>query len=190
MQIKIVSRFLNGGVVLQPEVFEDARGFFMESFRADQFAELGLPGDFLQDNHSRSLKGVLRGLHFQWSPPMGKLMRVTLGSAFVVAVDIRKGSPSLGRWFGDEISAANRRQVFAPAGFACGFCVLSDAAEVQYKCTATYNQRAESGIAWNDPALAIQWPVHNPILSEKDRQAQTLEQWLARPEAERFTFQA
>ncbi len=168
MQIKIASRHLNGLVVLEPEVFEDERGFFMEVFRADQFRALGLPVEFVQDNHSRSQQGVLRGLHFQWQPPMGKLMRVTLGSAFLVAVDIRKGSPTLGQWFGIEASAANRKQVYAPAGFARGFCVLSDVAEIQYKCTGTYNNKAESGILWNDPALGIDWPVTDPVLSEKD----------------------
>ncbi|MBN2346769.1 MAG: dTDP-4-dehydrorhamnose 3,5-epimerase [Candidatus Aminicenantes bacterium] len=188
MQIQIVSRHLNGLVVLAPEVFADERGFFMEVFRADQFHDLGLPVDFVQDNHSRSQQGVLRGLHFQWQPPMGKLMRVTRGSAYLVAVDIRKGSPSLGKWFGIEASERNRLQVYAPAGFARGFCVLSDAAEIQYKCTGTYNSRAESGILWNDPALGIDWPVKEPILSEKDTRAPTLEQWLATPESDRFTY--
>ncbi len=188
MQIKITSSHLNGLVVLEPEVFEDGRGFFMEVFRADQFHALGLPVDFVQDNHSRSQQGVLRGLHFQWQPPMGKLMRVTLGSAFLVAVDIRKGSPTLGRWFGVEVSARNKKQVYAPAGFARGFCVLSDVAEIQYKCTGTYNSKAESGILWNDPALGIDWPLKDPLLSEKDIRARTLEQWLASPESDHFTY--
>lgn len=188
MQIKIASRHLNGLVVIEPEVYEDERGFFMEVYRADQFHQLGLPVDFVQDNHSRSQKGVLRGLHFQWSPPMGKLMRVTLGSAYLVAVDIRKGSPSFGQWFGLEVSAANKKQVYAPAGFARGFCVLSEVAEIQYKCTGTYNSGAESGILWNDPALAIAWPVADPVLSDKDRKARTLEQWLASPESDHFTY--
>ena len=189
MQMRVESRHLNGVVVLQPEVSEDERGFFLEAFRADQFRVLGLPDNFVQDNHSRSQKGVLRGLHFQWQPPMAKLMRVTLGSAFLVAVDIRRGSPTLGRWFGIEASAGNKLQVFAPAGFARGFCALSDWAEVQYKCTAIYNPGAEAGILWNDPALDISWPVQEPILSMKDRQARTLEQWLASPESEAFTYQ-
>ena len=188
MQIKIASRHLNGLVVIEPEVYEDERGFFMEVYRADQFHQLGLPVDFVQDNHSRSQKGVLRGLHFQWSPPMGKLMRVTLGSAYLVAVDIRKGSPTLGRWFALEASAENRLQVFAPAGFARGFCALSEWAEVQYKCTAIYNPQAESGILWNDPAVGISWPVREPVLSDKDRKARTLEQWLASPESDHFTY--
>src|ERR1700724_2809114 len=160
MRITIESQHLNGIVVLShPDVFEDERGFFVEVFRADLFAELGLPTGFVQDNHSRSRKGVLRGLHFQWDPPMGKLMRVTLGSAFLVAVDIRQGSPTLGKWIGVEASAENRRQVWAPAGFARGFCVLSESAEIQYKCTGLYNNKAESGVLWNDPAIGIEWPL-------------------------------
>src|SRR5581483_8795670 len=118
-----------------PEIFADSRGFFSETYRADQFEALGLPTNFVQDNHSRSTHGVVRGLHFQWSPPMGKLMRVTRGAAFLVAVDIRKGSPTLGEWVGIECSADNRRMVWAPAGFARGFCTLADEAEIQYKCT-------------------------------------------------------
>src|SRR5512136_2396135 len=143
MQVKIESVHLNGLAVLLPEVFEDDRGFFMEVFRADQFRDLGLPTEFVQENHSRSKKGVLRGLHFQWEPPMGKLMRVTVGSAFLVAVDIRKDSPTLGRWFGVEASSTNRKQVWAPAGFARGFCVLSEVAEIQYMCTGIYNSKGE-----------------------------------------------
>jgi len=187
MQLKIESRHLNGVAVVVPEVFEDERGFFLEAYRADQFRALGLPVDFVQDNHSRSVKGVLRGLHFQWDPPMGKLMRVTFGSAFLVAVDIRKGSPTLGKWIGIEASAQNRRQVWAPAGFARGFCVLSEAAEIQYKCTGIYNSKGESGILWNDPAIGIAWPVQRPILSPKDEKARTLAQWLASPESDHFT---
>ena len=188
MDIKIEARHLNDVVVLVPDVFQDSRGFFMETFREDQFKAHGLPTHFVQDNHSRSVKGVVRGLHFQWEPPMAKLMRVTLGSAFLVAVDIRKGSPTLGKWVGVEASAENRRQVWAPAGFARGFCVLSDVAEIQYKCTGIYNNQGESGILWNDPKIGIDWPVTNPVLSDKDRNAQTLAQWLARPESNNFKY--
>jgi dTDP-4-dehydrorhamnose 3,5-epimerase len=190
MPLRIESTHLNGVVVLAPEVFEDARGFFMETFRADQFAEFGLPVHFVQDNHSRSARNVLRGLHFQWDPPMAKLMRVTAGAAYLVAVDIRKGSPTLGQWFGIECSAENKRQVYAPAGFARGFCVLSDFAEVQYKCTGIYNAKAESGIRWNDPAIGIRWPISDPILSAKDANARTLAEWLASPESEHFRYEA
>jgi dTDP-4-dehydrorhamnose 3,5-epimerase len=186
MEIGIESRHLGEIVVLVPEIFQDARGFFMETFREDRFMALGLPSHFVQDNHSRSVKGVLRGLHFQWDPPMGKLMRVPLGCAFLVAVDIRTGSPTLGEWFGLEVSAENRRQVWAPAGFARGFCVLSEVAEIQYKCTGLYNSKGESGILWNDPQIAVEWPVSGPCLSEKDQKAQTLEQWLTKPESRNF----
>jgi dTDP-4-dehydrorhamnose 3,5-epimerase len=187
MEIKIESRFLRDVVVLVPDVFQDVRGFFMETFREDQFQANGLPTHFVQDNHSRSTRGVLRGLHFQWDPPMGKLMRVSLGSAFLAAVDIRKGSPTLGRWVGVEASAENRRQVWAPAGFARGFCVLSDVAEIQYKCTGIYNNKGESGISWDDPEIGIEWPIQDVLLSEKDRNAQTLAQWLSRPESATFS---
>jgi dTDP-4-dehydrorhamnose 3,5-epimerase len=187
--MKIESRHLNGVVVLHPEVYEDHRGFFMESFRADHAAEIGLPGVFVQDNHSRSMRGVVRGLHFQYEPHLGKLMRVTLGAAFLVAVDIRVGSPTLGQWYGTEVSAENKRQVWAPAGFARGFCVTSEVAELQYKCTSLYNPRGESGILWSDPAIGIKWPVDTPVLSAKDATAQTLEQWLASPQSQNFRYE-
>jgi dTDP-4-dehydrorhamnose 3,5-epimerase len=189
-KLTITSRVLGDVVVVAPKVFEDSRGFFMEVFRADEFKAAGLPSEFVQDNHSRSKKGVLRGLHFQWEPPMGKLMRVTYGSAFLVAVDIRKGSPTLGQWYGIEASADDKKQVWAPAGFARGFCALSEFTEVQYKCTGVYNAKCESGICWNDPDIGIQWPVTNPELSDKDRQAQSLAHWLASPESEYFRYEA
>ncbi len=188
MKIGVESKALNGVVVLVPEIFQDSRGFFLESFRADQFRDIGLPTDFVQDNHSRSAKAVVRGLHFQWDPPMGKLMRVTAGSAFLVAVDIRKGSPTLGQWLGVEASTQNRRMVWAPAGFARGFCSLEDGTEIQYKCTGLYNQQGESGIRWDDPAIGIQWPVNDAVVSNKDRIARRLEQWLASPESDNFRW--
>lgn len=188
MQVKIESEHLNGLKVLAPEVFEDERGFFMEVFRADQFKELGLPDRFVQENHSRSKQGVVRGLHFQWDPPMGKLMRVTLGSAFLVAVDIRKGSPTLGQWYGIEVNDKNKKQVWAPAGFARGFCVLSDFAEIQYMCTGIYNNKAESGVLWNDPEIGVEWPAKDPVLSEKDRIAQPLAEWLEKPESDHYQY--
>jgi len=188
MQIKIESRHFGDVAVIVPDVFRDDRGFFTETFRADQFEELGLPTVFVQDNHSRSAKGVVRGLHFQWEPPMGKLMRVTLGAAFLVAVDIRKGSPTLGQWVGVEATAENRRNVWAPAGFARGFCALTDATEIQYKCTGIYNNKAESGILWNDPAIGIEWPLKDVIVSDKDHKAQTLAQWLASPQSDNFQY--
>jgi dTDP-4-dehydrorhamnose 3,5-epimerase len=188
MPVKIESRHLGDVVVLVPDVFRDDRGFFSETFRADQFQELGLPTTFVQDNHSRSVKGVVRGLHFQWEPAMGKIMRVTVGAAFLVAVDIRKGSPTLGKWVGIEASAENRRCVWAPAGFARGFCALSEAAEIQYKCTGIYNNKAESGIRWNDPEIGIAWPLTDVLVSDKDRNAQTLAQWLALPQSNHFQY--
>jgi dTDP-4-dehydrorhamnose 3,5-epimerase len=189
MKIRIEPTELEDVIVLTPEVFRDDRGLFMETFRADEFQALGLPYHFPQDNHSRSVKGVTRGLHFQWDPPMGKLMRVSLGMAFLVTVDIRKGSPTLGKWVGVIASEENRRQVWAPAGFARGFCVLSDVADIQYKCTGIYNSKSEAGIRWDDPDIGIQWPMKEVLLSEKDRKAQTLAQWLARPESENFRFE-
>jgi dTDP-4-dehydrorhamnose 3,5-epimerase len=190
MEFRIESNSLRDVVVVVPEIFQDNRGFFLETYREDQFRALGLPTQFVQDNHSRSVKGVIRGLHFQWEPPMGKLMRVSLGSAFLVAVDIRKGSPSLGQWVGVEASAENRRQVWAPAGFARGFCVLSEFAEIQYKCTGIYNGKAESGILWNDPEIGIAWPISDSEaqLSDKDRKAPTLAQWLASPNSANFQY--
>ena len=192
MQVKIESRYLDDVVVVVPEIFQDGRGFFSETFRADQFKALGLPTEFVQDNHSRSSKGVVRGLHFQWEPPMGKLMRVTAGAAFLVAVDIRQASPTLGKWVGIEASAENRRCVWAPAGFARGFCALSDNTEIQYKCTGIYNNKGEAAVRWNDPDIGIKWPLSDVLVSEKDRNAQTLSQWLASPDSQHFhySFQA
>jgi len=188
MQVRIESKHLGDVAVVVPDIFQDDRGFFIEAFRADQFEALGLPTVFVQDNHSRSAKGVVRGLHFQWEPPMGKLMRVTVGAAFLVAVDIRKGSPTLGKWVGVEASAENRRCVWAPAGFARGFCSLIDGTEIQYKCTGIYNNKGESGILWDDPAIGIEWPLRDVTVSDKDRKAQTLAQWIASPNSENFQY--
>lgn len=188
MPFRIESEHLGAIKVIVPRVFEDHRGYFMETYRKDLFTELGIPYEFLQDNHSRSVKGVIRGLHFQWQPAMAKLMRVTVGSVFLVAVDIRKGSPTLGQWFGLEVSAENKRQVWAPAGFARGFCVLSDVAELQYKCTAIYNPATEGSIRWDDPEIGIEWPVKDPILSEKDANAPSLAEWLETPGADALAY--
>lgn len=188
MAFSIESKHLNGLVVITPGMFKDDRGFFSETFRVDQFKELGLPHEFGQDNHSGSVKNVLRGLHFQWEPPMGKLMRVTRGEAFLVAVDIRKGSPTFGQWYGEVVSVEKPKLIWAPAGFARGFCVLSDYAEIQYKCTGIYNNKGESGVLWNDPDIGIKWPVTNPILSEKDTKAQTLKQWQDNPLSNNFQY--
>lgn len=188
MPFEIQSRHLDGIVVVAPKIFRDDRGFFVESYRQDHFSRMGLPTEWVQDNHSGSVRGVVRGLHFQWRPELSKLMRVTVGSAFLVAVDIRKNSPTLGQWFGIEASAENQLQVYAPAGFARGFCVTSDWAEIQYKCTGTYNPECESGIRWNDPRIGIDWPTTDPILSEKDAAAQTLAEWHDKEESEHFVY--
>ena len=189
MEISIQKTELDDVIIVRPEVFQDERGFFTEVFRKDQFIDMGLPGEFVQLNHSGSVQNVTRGLHFQWDPPMGKLMRVTRGTAFLVAVDIRKGSQTLGKWVGFEVSEENRLQVWAPAGFARGFCVLSDYAEIQYLCTGVYNSKGESGILWNDPEIGIEWPVREPILSEKDMSAQTLAQWLESENSHHFKYE-
>lgn len=188
MQLKIETVKFGAVALIAQEAFEDERGFFTEEFRADQFGALGLPEGFVQENHSGSVRGVLRGLHFQWEPPMGKLMRVIRGEAFLVAVDIRKNSPSLGEWFGVKIRAEERKQLWAPAGFARGFCVLSEYAEIQYLCTGIYNNKGESGILWNDPAIGIEWPVTDPVLSAKDEKAQTLAQWLDTTNSNHFRY--
>lgn len=188
MKIEVATTRVDGVLVISHEVFEDDRGFFMEVYRRDVFEQAGLPTEFVQFNHSRSAENVVRGLHFQWDPPMGKMMRVTGGRAFLVAVDIRKGSPTLGEWFGIELSESDRRQVWAPAGFARGFCTLTEGSEIQYLCTGTYDPTCESGIRWNDPELGITWPVENPSLSDKDQNTQTLQEWLDRPESEKFVY--
>ena len=174
-------------VLLEHEAFEDDRGYFMEVYKQDQFRALGLPELFVQLNESRSARNVIRGLHFQWEPPMGKLMRVAEGAAFLVAVDIRHDSPTLGRWVAETISAEDKRQLWAPAGFARGLCALADNTRVQYLCTGMYNGSAESGVLWNDPEIGLKWPVSDPLISAKDRTAQTLRQWLARGESKRFS---
>ncbi|MCK4578263.1 MAG: dTDP-4-dehydrorhamnose 3,5-epimerase [Candidatus Marinimicrobia bacterium] len=180
---------LEGVYVVHPKVIEDDRGFFMEVHRQDVFRDkFGPEFDFVQDNHSHSAKNVIRGLHFQWDPPMAKMMRVTQGAAFLVAVDIRKGSPALGQWFGIKANVDNKIQLLAPAGFARGFCALADNTDVQYKCTGAYNAECESGILWSDPAIGIEWPVKDPLLSPKDQAAQTLDQWLRRPESDHFHY--
>jgi dTDP-4-dehydrorhamnose 3,5-epimerase len=188
MAFEFESCHLGEVTVFVGKPFEDDRGFFMEVYRKDQFEKLGLPGIFVQDNHSRSRKGVIRGLHFQWEPPMGKVMRVTRGIAFLVAVDLRLGSPTVGKWVGIEASAENRKQVWAPAGFARGFCALADDTEVQYKCTGLYNSKAESAIRWDDPEIGIEWPTTNVAISEKDRNAQTLREWLSSENAKYFSY--
>lgn len=188
MQIAAEKTDIDGVVIVSPEFFKDQRGFFSEVYRADQFGTAGLPRQFVQLNHSGSVKNVVRGLHFQWDPPMGKLMRVIRGAAFLVAVDIRKGSPTLGKSYGRVLAESDQKLIWAPAGFARGFAVVSEFAEIEYLTTGVYNSTAESAILWNDPQIGIDWPVSEPILSDKDRVAQPLSGWLQRPESDNFKY--
>jgi dTDP-4-dehydrorhamnose 3,5-epimerase len=173
--LKLVETPLPGVVIVEPRVFRDERGFFLEVWNAGTFAAQGLDLEFVQDNHSQSQQGTLRGLHVQLPNSQGKLVRCTEGTIFDVAVDIRLGSPTFGRWFGVELSAENFRQLWVPPDFAHGFCVLTPRAQVQYKCTTLYDPPADLAIAWDDPAIGIEWPVAEPLLSAKDRAAARLE---------------
>lgn len=171
-------------ILIEPEIFKDERGFFMETYKYSEFANFGIKEQFLQDNHSLSKKGVLRGLHFQ-NPPkaQAKIVRCVKGEIFDAAVDIRKGSPSYGKWVGEILSEENKKELYIPTGFAHGFCVLSDKADVIYKCSEEYSKEYEEGIIWNDPIIAISWPIKNPILSEKD-----LKNKLLKDTINRFTY--
>jgi dTDP-4-dehydrorhamnose 3,5-epimerase len=185
--MKIEEAPLKGLYVLTPEVLEDNRGYFMEFYRKDYFAALGVDLTFVQQNLSVSKKNVVRALHFQWDPPLGKLVRVAGGRAFAVGVDIRKKSPTLGKWFGVELDNENRKSLYAPPGFAFGFCALEDSTQVQYLYTVLRNANAESSIRWNDPEIGIVWPLAGePILSEKDADAQSFMEWLVRQESNSF----
>ena len=159
---------LPGVLVIEPKVFGDARGFFLETFQAERYEKAGLPSRFVQDNWSRSQKGTLRGLHFQDPNSQGKLVWCSRGAVWDVAVDIRKGSPTFGKWFGLELTEENKKQLYIPPGFAHGFCVLSDVADFQYKCTDNYMPQFDGGVRWNDPDLNIPWPITEPLLSVKD----------------------
>ena len=159
---------LPGVVVIEPAVFRDERGFFLESYHEGRFADAGLPTNFVQDNHSRSAKSVLRGLHYQLNNPQGKLVTVVTGAIFDVAVDIRIGSPNFGHWVGEILSEQEPRLLWIPPGFAHGFCVLTENADVVYKCTAPYDASDERGVIWNDPTIGVQWPTDEPFLSPRD----------------------
>ena len=161
-------------LVLEPKVHGDSRGFFYETYQARRYAEAGISAPFVQDNLSRSVRGTLRGLHFQEPTPQGKLVQVLRGTVWDVAVDVRRGSPRFGRWVALELSETSPRQLWIPPGFAHGFCVLSDSADFFYKCTELYAPECERGIAWDDPQLAIPWPIREPLLSPKDRAAPRL----------------
>ncbi|MBV1858974.1 MAG: dTDP-4-dehydrorhamnose 3,5-epimerase [Nannocystaceae bacterium] len=166
--MKVETTKIAGLVVLEPRVFGDARGFFKETYATQRYAQAGIEAPFVQDNLSKSSRGVLRGLHLQHPHGQGKLVQVLLGEVFDVAVDVRHGSPTFGQWVGVTLSAENHRQFYIPPGFAHGFCVTSDEALFSYKCTDGYHPECEHGVLWNDPEVGIQWPVHEPSLSEKD----------------------
>ena len=168
--MKIVKTNLPGMLHIDPKVFCDARGFFLETYNKERYMQAGFPDvDFIQDNHSRSSKGVLRGLHFQLKNPQGKLVQVATGSVFDVAVDIRVGSPTFGQWYGAVLSEKNHHQLWIPPKFAHGFCVLSDTADFCYKCTDYFRPEDEGGLLWNDPGVGINWPLKSPQLSDKDK---------------------
>lgn len=173
--MNVIKTKLDGCVIIEPQVFGDERGFFLETFQAKRYStEAGISLPFVQDNHSRSSKSVLRGLHFQKTKPQGKLVRVVKGQVYDVAVDIRKGSPTYGQWEGLILSEDNKTQLWVPPGFAHGFVVLSDTADFEYKCTDYYDPADEGSILWNDSDLNIPWPIDNPILSSKDARADRL----------------
>ena len=155
-------------LILEPQVFEDARGFFVETYQKTRYRDLGIDVNFVQDNLSFSKKNILRGLHFQYPQGQDKLVQTLHGDVFDVAVDIRRGSPAFGKWYGSRLSSENRRQMFIPAGFAHGYCVLSDTALFHYKCSEYYAPECENGLRWNDPDIGIDWPVDDPVLSDKD----------------------
>ncbi len=182
-KFSVEKTFIDGVVVIEPRVFEDRRGYFFEAWNLKEFEELGLPSRFVQDNHSRSVKGVVRGLHFQEPYPQGKLVRVVRGEIFDVAVDIRINSPTFGKWFGVILSEYNRKMLYIPEGLAHGFIVISDIADVLYKATEFYRQEYDKGIIWNDPDINIDWQlqkfgIENIILSEKDSKLPTLKEYL------------
>jgi dTDP-4-dehydrorhamnose 3,5-epimerase len=172
--VRVVPTAIPEILILEPDVHIDGRGFFLETYHADRYREHGIPGPFVQDNHSRSLAGTLRGLHLQLRRPQGKLIRVIEGEILDVAVDVRRGSPTFGRWVSAALTAENFKQIYIPPGFAHGFCVVSAIAQVEYKCTDVYDPSSELGVAWNDPALAIRWPVTQPLLSPRDANHPTL----------------
>lgn len=173
--MKVIETSLPGCVVIEPAVYGDDRGFFFETWNADRYGEHGLPTRFVQSNVSASARGVLRGLHYQWPNPQGKLVSVLEGEVYDVAVDIRRGSPHFGRWEAVVLSAENKRQFWIPEGFAHGFAVLSERALFSYLCTAQYDKAADAGVRWDDAAIGIDWPVSEPLLSDKDAKAPFLQ---------------
>lgn len=172
--MKIIETPLPDVLLIEPQCFGDSRGFFLETFSAQRYADAGIKVAFVQDNHSRSQKGVLRGLHYQLNFPQGKLVSVSRGEVLDVAVDIRVGSPTFGQWYGAILSDENHRQLYIPPKFAHGFVVLSDVADFTYKCTEYYHPEDEKGLLWSDPAIGINWQLENPLLSERDKNNKTL----------------
>jgi dTDP-4-dehydrorhamnose 3,5-epimerase len=172
--VRVVPTSIPGVVIVEPDIHADGRGFFLETYHADRYAQQGITGPFVQDNHSRSAAGTLRGLHLQLRHPQAKLIRVIEGEIFDVAVDVRRGSPTFGNWVGVVLSAESFRQMFIPAGFAHGFAVVGGGAQVEYKTTDFYDPGGEIGVAWNDPTLAIAWPLSTPTLSARDARNPTL----------------
>ena len=182
MGIHVEQTKLDGVLLITPDHYADPRGFFLESWRQDHFAEAGIATEFVQDNHSRSAQGVLRGFHYQdMTAPMAKLVRCTFGSVWDVVVDLRLGSPTFGQWYAAELSADNFRQLLVPVGYGHAFLVLSEAAEVQYKCSTFYAPQSEGTVAWNDPEIAVPWPFPEPLVSARDGQGMTLAAYRERP---------
>ena len=176
--MRVTPTGLPGVLIIDPQVHRDGRGFFVETYHQDRYREQGITSVFVQDNHSRSAGRTIRGLHLQLRKPQGKLIRVVHGDVFDVAVDVRRGSPTFGRWVSVRLTAANFKQCYVPPGFAHGFCVMSEMAEVEYKASDVYDPEGELGIAWNDPTLAIEWPIAAPVLSDRDRRLPTLAEQL------------
>jgi dTDP-4-dehydrorhamnose 3,5-epimerase len=172
--VRFTSLALAEVILVEPDVHRDPRGFFLETYHLEKYRAGGIPGPFVQDNHSRSMQGTLRGLHAQRRRPQGKLVRAVNGEMFDVAVDIRRGSATFGRWVGVRLSGENFQQLYIPPGFAHGFCVLSAVVDVEYKCTDVYDPADEIGLAWNDPDVGIEWPVRDPTISDKDRRLSAL----------------
>lgn len=172
--MKFTETTLPGCVVIEPQVFGDARGFFYESYNEAKYREAAIDRRFVQSNISRSARGVLRGLHYQWPHPQGKLVSVLEGEVYDVAVDIRRGSPTFGQWAGVMLTAENHRHFWIPEGFAHGFCVVSEFATFSYQCTDLYDAKADGGVRWDDPAIGIDWPISTPLLSDKDSKAPLL----------------
>jgi len=173
--MKVTESRLKGVLLIKPRVFEDSRGFFLETYNRDRYRDNGIEAEFVQDNYARSTRGILRGMHYQIKHSQAKLVWVPEGEVFDVAVDLRKDSPTFGQWEGYTLSSKNKHQLFVPTGFAHGYCVISETADFMYKCTDFYYPEDEGGLIWNDPKVGIEWPIEDPVLSEKDQNNPTLE---------------